>query len=232
MKVFFNLARVGALLAAAASLSAQAPGSFTFKMGGGPLGGQAKGVFGNAGYTVGADLEYTTKFGSDSRLVYGFGYRYLPGDNDLLSFIPFSIAATNVNPSYYETRNRKAEGQTFHIAALYRQDAWLDGVYWQGGLRLGRTRVKSVDTGTRITTNGQAISNTTTTTPSANILAIDSIATNESKASTAITPVLGVGYRFGDKYALELNAANVTVSTPKVSSKSGLSFELSFSVTF
>jgi len=69
-------------------------------------------------------------------------------------------------------------------------------------------------------------------TPSANILAIDSIATNESKASTAITPVLGVGYRFGDKYALELNAANVTVSTPKVSSKSGLSFELSFSVTF
>jgi hypothetical protein len=227
------LARAAAILIAAGmGLSAQSPSALSFKMVGGPLGGQAKTVLGGAGFVMGADVNFAQKLGAESRLVYSFGFRYLPGDNNLLSYIPRVIAATNVNPSYYETRNRKTEGQGFHLGAMYQRDAWMEGMYYQVGLRVGRTKIQAVDTGTRITTNGLAIADTTTTTPSPNILAIDAIATNDQKSATSISPVLGLGYRFNDKYALELNVASVTVASPTAKSRNGLAAELAFSFNF
>lgn len=218
------------LLVAGTILSAQEASPFAFKMSGGPVVGQLGQVFGDAGFSFGGDLEYTRPLGKDASLVYSFGYRAFPGDNQLVSLIPVSVAATGVNPTIYETRNRLVEGDGFFIGAMYRRDVWMDGLYAQGGLKLGRIKVAETDTGTQMVTNGTAIANTNATT--AAILAINAIASKREVTATSLGLTVGVGYRISDRYAIEINATQVSAKSQSTSSKSGLTTDFAFSVRF
>lgn len=219
-------------LALACGLSAEDGIGYAFKMGGGPLNGSAKSLFGEAGFSFGADFEISQPMGKEAALVYSLGYRNFPGDNVLLSFIPTAVTATGVNPTYYETRNRLTEGGGFFIGAAYRKDVWVDGFYLQGGLKVGRVKVSDTDTGTRITTNGTAISNTNVTTPTSAILAITAIASKVETSSTSLGVSFGAGYRITDRYSVEVNLTTVNLKGPAAGSKSGVTSDFSFSVRF
>lgn len=218
------------VLVAGNILAAQEAGPFAFKMSGGPVVGQLRQLFGDAGFSFGGDLEYSQPFGKDASLVYSFGYRAFPGDNQLISLIPLSVPATGVNPTSYETRNRLVEGQGFSIGAMYRKDVWMEGVYAQGGLKIGRIKVAETDTGTQMVTTGVAIPNTNTTT--AAILAINAIASKREVTSTSVGLTVGLGYRISDKYSIEVNATQVKAKSQSTGSKSGVTADLAFSVRF
>lgn len=218
------------LMGAGSALNAQEPLRFAFKMGGGPVDGSVRKLFGDAGFTFGADFEAVQSLGSGAGLVYGLGYRALPGDNRLLSFIPTSVPATGVNPTVYETRNRLTEGESWGVYMLYRRDLWTEGFYLQGGLKAARTKVSDTDTGTAMVTNGAAITNTNAA--SVNILAIRAISSKTDVNSTSVGLTLGAGYRLLDRYALELNLTQLSAESPLTSAKSGYSAEIAFSIRF
>lgn len=233
MAILSRLTRIAALgLAVASGLAAQDSLNYAFKMGGGPLDGSARTMLGDAGFSFGADFEISKAMGKDSAMVYSLGYRNFPGDNMLLSFIPTSVAATGKNPTTYETRNRLTEGGGFFLGALYRQDMFMDGMYLQGGIKLGRVKVSDTDTGTQLVTDGTAISNTNVTTPDSHILAIRAIASKTEKASMSFSLTAGAGYRITDRYSLELNLSTLRLTGPAAGGKFGVAADFAFSVRF
>jgi hypothetical protein len=200
--------------------------TFQFKMGGGPLSGQVRKVTGDAGYSFSAGIEMEQKLGSDSSLVYGFGYRAYPGDFENISFLPATLPVRATVGTYYEeTRVRKGEAGGFNLSAVYRHDAFMEGMYLQGGLVLGFNRSTTTDTGSRIT-----ITVTTAATAGA-ITAIETIDSRLEKKTTAIGLTGGLGYRFGGRYALELNLTQTSLEGV-IGKKSGFAGELTFGVRF
>ncbi len=208
------------LLAAGSALSAQETLTYAFKMGGGPVDGSVRKLYGDAGFTFGADFEIVQPLAKGRAVVYNIGYRALPGDNRLLSFIPGTLPA---GPTSFETRNRLTEGESWGVTALYRMDVWMDDFYVQGGLKAARTKVSETDTGTTLGTTGAS--------PQV-ITSITAIASKREVTSTSIGLVVGAGYRFTERYSLELNLTQLSAESAATSSKSGLSAELSFAIRF
>ena len=205
---------------------AQDAWTYTLKMSGGPTSGGLMGVLGRAGYQFGGDFEAAYRYTKDARIVVGLGFRAFPGDFQVLSSIPFTYAATNVNPTVYESRVRKPEGQGFQLTGLYRGylPRW-EGVYWQGGLRIGANRFTQTDTGTQLVTDGRA------STVSGNVLAVNTIAEVREQSTLSIGPMAGVGYEFGD-FTLELNLWMASMDSPALGKKSGLATELAVGFRF
>jgi Outer membrane protein beta-barrel domain len=223
-----------ALLLLAATLGARAHAqeawSSAFRINAGPTLGGLKEVSQNTGYTFGLGLEVGYKLAKDTQLVGSLGYQWFPGDNKLLSFIPLSVPATGVNPSIYETRNRKLDAAGFQLGLAYRKDLVSD-FYWQVGLRIGFNKASEKDTGSRVTTNGSAVANMGTTT-NANILAVETIASQKDATTLSVGPTFGLGYRLGADQALTLDAAMAKISGPSAGAKTGWSLEFGFLVRF
>lgn len=221
-----TLSRIAALaLLVGTASAAQDPWSLSFKMGGGPTLGDITTVTGNAGFNFGGDFEVAYQLTKRSQFAFGLGYRFFPGDFQNLSFIPSTIPASNpVATTYYETRVRKAEAMGFQLNALYRADLPWEGVYWQGGLRLGINKLKQTDTGTRLTTTGAG--------GSGSITAVAAIADIQEKTTTSLGPLLGIGYRFTDTYSLEVNVWMASMESPALGKKTGTATELAFGIRF
>jgi hypothetical protein len=220
-----------ALVTAGGSLAAQdAPALGSFKLGIGSIGGDVKKSL-ESGGTFSFSLEGTYPLNDRASLVGDLGFRFYSGANKLLSFIPVSVPATGVNPTLYETRNRRLDAKGFELTGLYRFELWPKELYLQGGLRLASLKTSETDTGTQLVTDGTAIANTGSISNS-HILAVNTIASNQEKKTLAVGPVVGVGYRFLNRYAAELNAFTTKIETPSSGAKNGFAAELSFSVQF
>jgi len=221
------------LFAAVAALPCLAQGGWSlgFNLGGGPTSGGLKQISQDAGYSFGASFEAVKPVSRRGALVASIGYQWLPGDNRLLSYIPKSAAATGVNPTLYETRNRKVETGGFQLAVAYRSEFPMEGLFWQAGLRLGFNRTIEKDGGSQVITNGNAIPDMAVVT-NANILAIRTIATDRQAKTVSIGPSLGAGYRFNDSQALTLGLSLVSAEGPSAGKKSGLVAELGFNLRF
>ncbi len=229
-----RLSLVARLLMAVAGTSGmlaaqEAPPIGAFKIGGGQLGGDTKKAL-DLGATFSFALETTFPLGERSALVGELGYRFYPGANSLLSFIPVSVPATGVNPTVYETRNRRTDAKGFQLSGLYRYDVLPKTLYVQGGLRAGFNKTTETDTGTQLVTDGAAITNTGSI-GNSHILAVNTIASVREKKGVALGLVAGAGYRFGSRYAIELNAFNTRIETGS-GSRNGFAAELAFSVQF
>ncbi len=213
-----------------ALVAQEAPFTGAFKIGLGSLSGDAKKAL-DLGATFSFAAEGAYSLSDRSSLVGEAGYRYFPGDNQLLSFIPVSVTATGVNPTIYETRNRRTEAKGFQLTGLYRFEVMPKQFYIQAGLRLGQNKATETDTGTQLVTDGTAIANTGTISNS-HILAIRTIASVNEKKTLSIGLLAGVGYRFLGRYAAELNVFNTKIETPANGAKTGLVAEVAFSVQF
>ena len=230
MKPIAPLTRVLLLtVALGATGSAQDTWSSAFRMNAGPTLGGLKEVCQNTG-TYGLGVEVGYQLAKDTQLVGMVGYQWFPGDNKLLSYIPLSVPATGVNPSFYETRNRKLDAAGFQLGLAYRKDFNAD-LFWQAGIRLGFNKASEKDTGSRVTTNGTAIANMGTTS-NANILAVETIASLKDATTVSAGPTVGLGYRFGNDQALTLDATMAKISGPSAGAKTGWSIELGFLVRF
>lgn len=214
------------MLLASLPAVAQDPVSYTLKLAAGPAGGGLLSPLGRAGYTFGADFELAYERSQGSHFVLGLGWRAFPGDFVNVSFIPYTYAATGVNPTIYETRVRKPEGQGFQLTGLYRGAVkrW-EGAYWQGGLRIGANKLSETDTGTQLVTDGRA------STVSGNVLAVNTIVSIREKKTLSVGPMLGVGYEFNG-YTLEVNAWAASMESPTLGKKSGVATELAFGFRF
>ncbi|MBI4911788.1 MAG: hypothetical protein HY823_03540 [Acidobacteria bacterium] len=221
-----NLRKAALIALVGTAAMAQDPWTYTLKFGGGPASGGLLSPLGRAGYSLGADFEVAFRRSPEARLALSLGWRAFPGDYINISSIPFTYAATNVNPTIYETRVRKPEGSGFQLTGFYRGtlSRW-EGVYWQAGLRLGANKLKETDTGTQLVTDGRA------STVSGNILAVNAIAETREKTTLSLGPVAGVGYEFRE-FVLELNLWMATVESPALGKKSGLASELAFGFRF
>ncbi len=205
---------------------AQEAMSYTLKLAGGPTFGGLLSPLGRAGYAYGFDFELGYRLAPRTQIVAGLGWRAFPGDFVNVSFIPFTYAATNVNPTIYETRVRKPEGQGFQLTGLYRSHlpSW-EGAYWQGGLRLGSNKVTETDTGTQLVTDGRSSST------SGNVLAVNTIAQVREKTTVSIGPMAGFGYEFRE-FTFEVNVWMASIESAAVGKKSGMVSELAFGFRF
>jgi hypothetical protein len=212
-----------------AALAAQdAPSLGAFKLGIGTLSGEAQKAL-ETGTTFSLSLESAFPLSERGALVGSLGYRQFPGGNRLLSYIPLSVPATGVNPTAYETRNRRTEAKGFELSGLYRYDVLQKELYVQAGVRLGFFKTSETDTGTRLITDGTAIANTGSIS-NTHILSVNTIAASQEKRATSVGAVAGVGYRFLNRYAAEINFFSTKIETPSAGAKNGFAAELSFSV--
>jgi hypothetical protein len=213
-----------------APASAQELWSSGFHMNAGPTQGGLREVSQNTGYTFGMGLEIGYQLAKGTQLVGSFGYQWFPGDNKLLSSIPLSVPATGVNPSTYETRNRKLDSAGFQLGMVYRKELSTD-LYWQAGLRLGFNKASERDTGSRVTTNGNAISNMGSTSDP-NILKVETIASLKDSTAISVGPTAGLGYLINEDKALTLDFTMAKIPGPSAGSKTGWSAEFGFQIRF
>lgn len=238
-------------LAALASMSAMAQGlgEPTFKLSaGGPFGDYRKQVGSKMTLTVGGEMAY--RLNASSSIVGTFGYQWTPGSNRLVSdyyswrgqvapTTGINILATGINPSRIETRDRKIDVQGIQLGAMWRQELADFGMYYQGGLRVGFNRTLVADTGTIVTTNGNAVTSST----DVDLLRVDAIAEQREKKSVSVGLVAGLGYRVGDRYNLELNISTLKGENPDLSANTmnapafkkswtGIGVEVSYGIRF
>ena len=215
--------RTALLLCLGTAVQAQDSLGLSFKMGGGPINGGVRRLTGDAGFTYTATFEMDWKLSAKSAMVFDLGYRWFPGDYKNISFIPGTFATVGT----YDVSSQvdKAEGGGFQLGALYRMDAFTEGMYVQGGLILGFNRLQTTSTGTRATIV------VTTANTAGTATSVTAIKAQDTKTTTSIGPVIGLGYRFGERYCLEANAYTSKLAT-SASSKSGAGIEVIFGVRF
>lgn len=219
------------VVATGLSLCAQtSPWDACFKVFGGRADGAVKNDLG-MGNNFGAGAEVTYSLKKDTALVFDLGYRFFPGSTSVVSDIPKTVAATGVNPTYYETRLRKTAVEGFQASALFRQDAFTEGMYWQAGLRMGLNRAKLTDTGTRMSTDGTAIADMGSVS-NTHILTVNTIADVKEKKTVAIGLLAGLGMRFNDRFSGEVNVFQTKAESTAVGKKSGLVAEIAVGVRF
>jgi hypothetical protein len=222
--------RTRACLGAALALVLGAPAAlaqdFGVKINAGSVTGSAKDITGGSG-SFGLMGEAIFKVGPGS-VVAQLGYRFYPGKFKTLSLMPAALPATGVNPSTFETRIRKAEVEGFELGGLYRMNAFTEGLYFQGGLRIGLNKTSETDTGTQIVTNGGAVGSGSNT----NVLAVNTIADVKQKKQTAVGLLAGAGYQFTEKYSGEVNLYSTKFGSSYGAAKSGLGIEVSLGIRF
>ena len=221
-----TLRSVALIVMAGSAAVAQDTWSYTLKIAGGPTFGGLLSPLGRAGYSFGADFEAAYRRSSNTRFVVGLGWRAFPGDFVNISSIPFTYAATNVNPTVYETRVRKPEASGFQLTGLYRSylSRW-EGAYLQGGLRLGANKLVETDTGTQLVTDGRA------STVTGNVLAVNTIASVREQSTLSVGPMAGIGYEFGE-FTFELNVWMASMQSPTLQKRNGMASELAFGFRF
>lgn len=200
----------------------------SFKLLGGYQLGEAKDdlLGGNPGnFGVGAEVAY--RLDKDSSLVFDLGYRFYPGDTQFVSYFQAPTSSTPGTVGQVitgETRVRKVQAEGFQGSALYRRNGFMDGMFWQAGLRLALNRSKQTDTGSAYAyTRGTSSWSLTSVAP------IDAVV---EKKKTSIGVLAGVGYRFDDRYTGALNAYTVQFEGPSAGKKSGVVVELDFGIRF
>ena len=184
----------------------------------------------NASQHFGFGYELGYKLAPKGMIVADLGVRWYPGKQIVISTIPRSVPATGVNPTVYEARMRKPEamGAEGHIKYRYLMS---EDMYLQGGLRIAHNRGKETDIGTRLITNGTAISNTGANT--AAILAVETIAEKDTEFTTSLGVTAGFGYRLTEMLALETNIFTNQVKLPfSGEKKNAVAFEVSLNVRF
>lgn len=232
MKIPSLLPRLAALLLAIGlPASATEPWTFSFNMGGGPVSERLKEAT-QKGFGFGFSIEGSRALDQKSQLVASLGYQWFPGDNKLTSYIPKSVAATNVNPTIYETRNRKMDTGGIVVGLAYRMDLGSEDVFVQAGLKMGSIRTIEKDSGSQIVTNGLAITDTGSSTVSPNILAINTIVSQKEKTVFSVGPTVGLGYRMNETQAFTCSASMFKVSAHSAGTKTGWSTEFAFNVRF
>ncbi len=189
----------------------------SFKVFGGATTGGVKDNLIQSTQNFGGGVEGTYALDKDSALVFDLGFRFYPGTNAMQSFIvlPTATAATIGRIYTGETRDRKVDGTSWQASALYRRNAFTEGMYWQAGLRLGFNKTKQTDTGSTVATG--------------NPVAIDSV---DEKKTTAIGLLGGIGYRFTDMYSGELNVFQTKFEGAAAGKQNGTVVELAFGVRF
>lgn len=222
-----RLTRIAGLgLALSCGLAAGDDNGFAFKMGGGPLDGSARQLLGDAGYNFGASLEHSWQLKNGASIVGGFGIRFMPGDFRVVSSIPSTLPSRATPGTYYAVGQvDKGEARSFNVSAVYRHSAFTEDMYWHGGLILSSSKTEITSTGTRLTIV------TTAPNTAGSVTASTAIATTDSKNATSLNFTGGLGYRFGERYALEFNAFTTRLET-STTKKSGLGTSLDFSVRF
>lgn len=240
-----NLTKAAVVLALGAlapSLSAQGFGEPGIQISLSKLKGDYGTVTGNK-MGLGFTVEGGYRLDKSSAIIGQFGYFTNTGNNELISYNTVAtgsfLPATGVNPSYFEQRVRKIDVEGFRVAALYRYELTDWSMYLQGGVRVNFNKTTVTDQGTMLTTNGLAA----TTQTSANIIAVTAINDKNQKKSTAISPVLGAGFRLTDQATIEFNVVSVKADSPDLISPavnaapykksfSGVGVELGFGIRF
>ena len=215
---------LGAVLALPAAGQAEWRPAFGFHVG--AITGGAKDLVGSR-LSFGGAFELDYQLSKGTSLVFDVGYRWYPGDFVNVSFIPTPLPIRAAAGTYYEsTRVRKTDGQGMHLTALYRKAIAEGDWYWQAGLRVARNKTTETTTGTRLTitvaTAGTAGSAT----------AVGTILTQLNTTKTSFGPVVGAGFRFMDRYSLELNLSTLQMESPASGSKSGVGADISFGIRF
>lgn len=197
----------------------------SLKLFAGGLTGSAADITANA-ENFGAAIEATYKLDKASCLAFDFGYRFYPGGTQFLSTfgVPANSTGTAGQVITGETRLRKSEANGFQASALYRRDAFMEGMFWQAGLRIGLNKTKSTDTGSVYSYTKGA-----TTWGLTSVTVIDSMV---EKKTTSIGLLAGLGYRFNDRYTGGLNAYTVKLEGPGSGKKSGTVVELDLGIRF
>ncbi|MBI4912830.1 MAG: hypothetical protein HY823_08825 [Acidobacteria bacterium] len=215
----------------ATPLFGEAPWSFAMNLHGGPTLAGLKTVSQDAGYTFGLSLEGGKRLANGASLVTSVGYQWIPGDNRLVSKYAASVPATGINPSIYDMRMRKTNGGGFQAAVLYRANLAFDGFFVQGGLQFGSIKMNERDGGTRVTTNGTAISNMYNPS-SPGILSITTIQDDHDATAFTVGPKLGAGYMVNDFAALTLNATMFRAKSHSSNPVNGWAAELGLNIRF
>lgn len=197
----------------------------SFKLFGGYLIGAASDdVLGKNPVNFGAGVEAAYKLDKNASLVLDLGYRFYPGDTQFVSYFQLPATGTVGQVVSGESRVRKTQIDGFQASALYRRDAFMDGMFWQAGLRLGFNKAKQTDTGSASSyTRGATTWNVTS------VSAIDSVV---EKKKTSIGLLAGLGYRFNDRYTGGLNVYTAQFEDPTIGKKSGTVAEFDFGIRF
>lgn len=185
----------------------------------------------------GGGVEVAYQLNKASALVFDLGFRYTPGDNGITSFL-VSPPATAKTPAWVigdtytsEARARKIDGQGWQASALYRHDAFMEGMFWQAGVRLGFNKTTQTDTGSSAVYTVTAV-NVTTFVPTWSTPVATAIASKVEKKTTALGLLAGLGYRFDDRYSGELNAYQTKFEGATAGKRSGTVVELAVGVRF
>ncbi len=223
--------RTALLLCMGTAASAQDAWNFAFKMGGGPLQGQASATLGDAGYSFVGAPEASTKMGGGN-LVLDLGYRFFPGDYVVVSQYPaassYNLTNLAVGTVFSDASQvDKGEGRGWQVTAAYRSAAWTEGLSWQVGLRLGFNRIETTSTGGRRTFRVDQSGANKVLTQTAQ----DAIADERSKNSTSFGPLAGLHYAFGARYSLEFNGFGVRLDNGG-GAKNGYATEVVFGIRF
>ena len=217
--------------ALAAPLMAESPWTFAMNMHGGPTIAGLKTVSQDAGYTFGVSLEGAKKLAGGGSLVSSLGYQWMPGDNKLVSQYGVSVAATGINPSYYDMRMRKMNGGGIQAAVLYRVDTAYDGLFLQAGLQFGSLKMNERDGGTRVKTDGTAVTNMYSPS-SAGILGITTIQDDNDATVFSVGPKVGAGYMMNDFAAVTFNATMFRAKGYSLGSVNGWAAEIGLNIRF
>lgn len=199
----------------------------SFKVFGGATTGGVKDNLIQSTPNFGGGVEATYALDKDSALVFDLGFRFFPGTNSMQSFIvlPTATAATIGRIYSGETRDRKVDGTSWQASALYRRNAFTEGMYWQAGLRIGFNKAKQTDT-------GAASSYTQTSATAWTVTATRAIDSVDEKKTTAIGLLGGIGYHFTDMYSGELNVFQTKFEGAAAGKQNGTVVELAFGVRF
>lgn len=225
------------------TLSAQeAKWTPSFKFFAGSVMGATKDLFlppaatGSVAPSFGGGVEVAYKLDGQSAMVFDLGFRFVPGDNGIMSYI--ELPNTRKTPDWVvgdtyaaETRNRKIDGQSWQASALYRRNAFTEGMFWQAGLRLGINKTTQTDTGASTLYTATAVS-ATTFLPTWSTTRTTAIASIDDKKTTSIGLLAGLGYKFDERYSGELNAFQTKFEGAAAGKKSGTVVELAFGIRF
>ncbi|MCE1228094.1 MAG: hypothetical protein LWX11_01180 [Firmicutes bacterium] len=208
------------MLAAAIGLSAQEEGwSGALKFGGGPVSGSAKAVTGDAAFSFSPQFEATYSFNKSSAWVFGAGYRFFPGDQTMISYIPTPQVAGQT----YEARIRKPEAKGLELTSLYRH-TFGESFFVQGGLRIGLYKTTFRDTGSRVTYT--LVSNRITPTT------VVTIQDEFEKKTTSVGLLAGLGYQLNRNFSVEVNAFTVRLGNPLAGTNTSVASEVNFGIRF
>lgn len=225
-------------LALSAALGAQeSKWTPSFKFQAGSMMGDAKDLFvppgtsGSVAPLFGGGIEVAYALSKDSALVMDLGFRFAPGDNAIVSYIDLPTSGYTVGQTFTGTAQAtKIDGQGWQVSAFYRRDAFVEGLYFQAGLRVGLNKTKQTDTGATTLYTVSAVSGTGV--PTWAVTSTQAIASAVEKKVVAVSPAIGAGYRFNERYSGELNVFQTSFETAATGKKSGIVIDLAFGVRF